>query len=82
MRAKIDEITSSKSRFEAVLLSMFDGVMVVDAKGTILLINQPIRDILFIGDEPIGIKPIEIVRNIEIQKIVDRIKTEKRIRIL
>lgn len=73
IRTKIDEITYSKSRFEAVLLSMFDGVMVVDAKGAILLMNQPIKDILLIRDEPIGRKPIEIVRHIEIQKIVDRV---------
>ncbi|MGA1840311.1 MAG: two-component system histidine kinase PnpS [bacterium] len=73
IRAKIDEITASKSRFEAVLMSMFDGVMVVDAKGEILLMNQPIKDILLLRDEPAGRKPIEIVRNIEIQKIVDSV---------
>ncbi|MGD9014806.1 MAG: HAMP domain-containing protein, partial [Candidatus Omnitrophota bacterium] len=44
IRARINDVTASKSKFEAVLLSMFEGVMVVDPKGTILLMNQTLKD--------------------------------------
>jgi len=71
IRTRIEEVTSSKSRFEAVLLSMFEGIMVVDIKGTILLMNQPLKDFLLVKENPVGKKPLEIVRNIEIQEIAD-----------
>ncbi|MFA5068688.1 MAG: ATP-binding protein [Candidatus Omnitrophota bacterium] len=71
IRSKINEVTAGRSRFEAVLLSMFEGVMVVDIKGTILLINQSLKDFLNIRDDPTGRKPIEVIRNIEIQEIAD-----------
>lgn len=71
IRLRIEDVTLSKSRLEAVLLSMFEGVMVVDKKGTILLINQTLKDLLQVKEELIGRKPLEVIRNIEIQEIVD-----------
>lgn len=71
IRLRIEEVTTSKSRLEAVLLSMFEGVMVVDSKGTILLMNQSLKDFLLIKEEPMGRKPIEVLRNVEIQEIID-----------
>lgn len=71
IRLRIEEVTLSKSRLEAVLLSMFEGVMVVDKKGTILLINQTLKDLLQAKEEPVGRKPLEVIRNIEIQEIAD-----------
>ena len=71
IKARIEEVTTSKSRLEAVLLSMFEGVMVVDIKGTVLLMNQSLKDLLLVKEDPIGKKPLEIVRNIEIQEIAD-----------
>jgi two-component system, OmpR family, phosphate regulon sensor histidine kinase PhoR len=71
IKVKMDETNSTKSRFEAVLLSMSEGVMVVDSKGTILLMNQSLRDFLSVRDMPLGRKPMEILRNIEVQSIVD-----------
>lgn len=71
IRLKIEEVTLSRSRFEAVLLSMFEGVMVVDVKGAILLMNHTLRDFLLVKDEPLGKKPLEVIRNIEIQEIAD-----------
>ncbi len=71
IRLRIEEITSSKLRLEAVLLSMFEGVMVVDLEGTILLMNQTLKDFLLIRENPVGRKPLEVIRNIEIQEIVD-----------
>ncbi len=71
IKARIEEVTTSKSRLEAVLLSMFEGVMVVDIKGAILLMNQTLKDFLLVKEDPAGKKPLEVIRNIEIQEIAD-----------
>jgi len=71
IRLRIQEVTASKSRLEAVLLSMFEGVMVVDLKGLILLMNQTLKDFLRVKEESVGKKPLEVIRNIEIQEIAD-----------
>ncbi|MBU2044997.1 MAG: cell wall metabolism sensor histidine kinase WalK [Candidatus Omnitrophica bacterium] len=71
VKARIEEVNYSKSRLEAVFLSMLEGVMVVDIKGKILLMNQALKDYLKIDEDPLGKKPLEAIRNIEIQGIVD-----------
>ena len=71
IKLRIEEVTSSKLRLEAVLLSMFEGVMVVDLEGAILLMNQTLKDFLLIRENPVGRKPLEVIRNIEIQEIAD-----------
>ena len=73
MRIKIDEAVSNQSRLEAVFLSMFDGVMVVDQSQTIKLMNQRLRESLHVTQEPVGCKPLEIIRNFEIQEIVEKV---------
>jgi two-component system, OmpR family, phosphate regulon sensor histidine kinase PhoR len=70
---KIEEVVSNKKRLEAVLLSMFEGVMVVDAKGGILLINKSLKDFLKVEQDPAGKKPIEVLRNVELQEITDKV---------
>lgn len=78
VKLRLEEITLSKLRFEAVLLSMFEGVMVVDIEGVILLMNQTLKDFLLVKDEVAGKKPIEVIRHIEIQEIADNsIKKEQ-----
>ena len=73
IKLKINEINLSKSRFEAIILSMFEGVMVVDIKGRILLMNRTLRDLLQIKEGFVNKKPLEALRNIEIQEIVDNV---------
>ncbi len=72
VKARLEDVSASKSRLESVLLSMFEGVMVVDVSGTILLMNQTLKNFLFITEEPAGKSPLEVIRNIEIQEIADR----------
>jgi two-component system phosphate regulon sensor histidine kinase PhoR len=72
IRTRIDEVVAGKARLEAVLLSMFEGVMVLDADGKIRLMNERLKEYLKVEDNPIGKKTLEIIRNIEIQEIVDK----------
>ncbi len=71
--SRMEEVVAHKSRLEAVLLSMFEGVIVIDVKGCILLINDPLRDVFSLEGDPRGKKPLEVIRNIEIQHITDQI---------
>ena len=73
VKSRMDEIIRGRSRFEAVLLSMFDGVMVVDARGRILLMNPTLMQELAVREDPAGKKPIEVLRNVEIQEIADNV---------
>lgn len=72
VKMRINEVTTGKSRLEAVLLSMFEGVMVVDSKGEILLMNEPLCDFLGVSENPEKKRPLEVVRSVEIQGLVDR----------
>ena len=71
IKLRIDEVLRNKSRLEAVLLSMFEGVVVVDSHSTIILMNQTLRDLLYIREDPVGKRLLEAIRNVEIQEIVD-----------
>ncbi|MFH1854093.1 MAG: ATP-binding protein [Candidatus Omnitrophota bacterium] len=73
--SRIEEISSNRLRLETVLLSMFEGVIVLDAKGAIALMNQTLRDLLVLGGEPVGKKPIEVIRNVEVQEIAEKTLT-------
>ena len=73
IRKKVDEIVSNKTKLEAVLLGMFDGVMVVDSYGKILLMNETLRKVFMVEIDPVGRKPLEVVRNIEIQEMLDNV---------
>ena len=75
---RIEEVTASRSRLEAVLLSMSEGVMVVDAECSILLMNKPLKDSLLIRENPAGKKPLEVIRNIDIQEIAENVLNLKK----
>ncbi|MFA7677630.1 MAG: ATP-binding protein [Candidatus Omnitrophota bacterium] len=74
IKAEIEEVTSNKLRLEAVFLSMFEGVMIIDSQGGISLINQTLKDLFHI-EKSVNKRPVEVIRNVEIQEIVDRALT-------
>lgn len=67
----INEITQHKSRLEAVFASMIDGVIVVDTKGTIILMNDALKKTLLIDSPPEGRQTIEVIRNMHIQELIE-----------
>lgn len=72
VRSRLEEVVANQSRLEAVLLSMFEAVMVVDSSGVILLLNKALKDVFRIKEDYQGKKPLELIRNIEIQEIIDK----------
>ena len=73
IKTKIEELTLNKSKFEAVLMSMAEGVMVVNANGQILLINKSLRKWFNLDDTIVNRSPIEAVRNVNLQDIIDEL---------
>lgn len=77
IKSKIDRIKHEGVKFDAVLSSMFEGIMVVDEKGSILLMNPSLRKLFFVDSAPETKTPIEAIRSPQIQDIVDKILKEK-----
>ncbi len=73
MEGKVSEVIANQSRLEAVFLSMFDGVMIVDQHQNIILMNQTLKNFLHVQQESVGRKPLEIIRNVEIQQIIEEV---------
>ena len=73
IQSRMEESIADKSRLEAVFLSMFDGVMVIDGRGAIVLMNQTLKEFLQVETEVTGKKPLEVIRNIDIQDLAGRV---------
>ncbi|MBF0504000.1 MAG: HAMP domain-containing protein [Candidatus Omnitrophica bacterium] len=74
---KMEQIKLESVKLDAVLSSMFEGIMVVDERGKILLMNPSLRKFFFVDSVPESKTPIEVIRNAQIQDVVDRILKDK-----
>ncbi|MDD4013853.1 MAG: histidine kinase dimerization/phospho-acceptor domain-containing protein, partial [Candidatus Omnitrophica bacterium] len=72
IRARMTEATAMRSKLEAVLMSMFDGVMVLGPSGEILLMNEPLKKLLMLQGAVEGKNPIEVIRNVGVKEIASR----------
>lgn len=73
IQSRISEVLSSRLRLEAVFFSMIEGVMIIDGHGSIMLMNQTLKDFLKVERDPQGLNPLEVIRNIEIHEMVDKV---------
>lgn len=71
LKNKMGKIVYEEAKLDVVISSMFEGVLLTDAKGDILMMNPSLRKLFLIDTAPEGKKPIEIMRNNRIQDIVD-----------
>lgn len=67
------ELRMNQSRLEATFLSMFDGVMILDGEGNILLVNQALCDLMNIPSDVVGRNPMEVIRNHDVQDLADAV---------
>jgi len=72
IRRRMRQETENKLRLEAVLLSMSEGVMAVDSKGDIILMNTALRSLLDVPADTIARRPLEVIHNLAIQELVDQ----------
>jgi two-component system phosphate regulon sensor histidine kinase PhoR len=72
LQARLRELAAEKNELAAVLASMTEGVLVVDAAGKVRLMNEAFRQQFQIGDEAIGRTIIEAVRNVHLQEMAEQ----------
>jgi PAS domain S-box-containing protein len=70
-KAKISE--SERTKLEAIIGNIQDGVIVMDENRNILLINRSIRDIFNLGNKSLAGKPVEeIISNNDVRALLAR----------
>jgi len=77
IKGKMERIKQESVKLDAVLSSMFEGIMVVGEKGGILLMNPSLRKLFFVDSTPEAKTPMEMIRNTQVQDIVDKIIKDK-----
>jgi two-component system phosphate regulon sensor histidine kinase PhoR len=67
LRNKIEEISKEKDYFQTILKGMTEGVLVVDGRGRILMINDALRNLLTLSSDVADKMPLEVIRNAELE---------------
>jgi two-component system phosphate regulon sensor histidine kinase PhoR len=67
LRNKIEEITIEKEYLQTVLKGMAEGVLVVDDRGRIVMINDALRKLFSLSTEVVDKTPLEFIRNAELE---------------
>ncbi len=73
IRMRMEEVAKEKSQLEAVLLSMIEGVLVIDKQGRIVLMNESFRQFFHIKEETSGKNTLEVIRNLKVKEMVDKV---------
>ena len=66
-RSKIEEISKEKDYLQTILKGMMEGVLVVDGRGRILMVNDALRGLLSLSSDVSDKMPLEIIRNAELE---------------
>ena len=77
IKNKIDIIKQETAKLNTVLSSMSEGIMVVNEKGNIVLMNPSLQKIFLVDIDPKDKIPIEVIKNHKVQEVVDKIIKEK-----
>ncbi len=64
---KIEEISKEKDYLQTILKGMMEGVLVVDGRGRILMVNDALRRLLSLASDVSDKMPLEIIRNAELE---------------
>ena len=67
LRNKIEEISREKDYLQTLLSGIMEGVLVVDARGRILMVNDALRQLLSLSPHVEDRTPLEIIRNAELE---------------
>jgi len=67
---RLSEISRNRRLTEAILSSMVEGVLVVDARGRVQMTNSAVRQLLQIEEIPTGHHYVELIRHPDISKQV------------
>jgi len=78
IKDKIEKLDSERAKLDVVLRSMFEGLVVTDEDGKIILMNPSLRKLFLVDSEPEGKKLTEIIRNTAIFDIMERIMSGRK----
>jgi len=78
IRKKIEEISKEKDHLQTILGGMMEGVLVVDGRGRILMVNDALRMLLSIPSEVTNRMPLELIRNAELEDAIRKVIQEGR----
>jgi two-component system phosphate regulon sensor histidine kinase PhoR len=67
LRNKVEEISKEKDYLQTILKGMMEGVLVVDGRSRILMVNDALRDLLSLSWDVADKMPLEIIRNAELE---------------
>lgn len=85
-RAQLDKMTLEESvdeaKLSAILSSMVEGVLVVDKKGAIILMNPSLKKDFLVEMDPVGKKPLEVIRNVALQDLVENVLSSSQPRVV
>jgi two-component system phosphate regulon sensor histidine kinase PhoR len=70
LRLRLDDVTREKEQLHAVLESMVEGVLVVDAKGAVVLANSRLREFYGVPPEIVGRPLLETIRDAQLDALV------------
>jgi len=76
LREKVEEISRGRDYFETVLKGMAEGVLVVDGRGRILMVNDALRQFLSLPLQVTDRTPLEIIRNAELEGAIRKVIQE------
>lgn len=70
LRNKIEEISNEKDYLQTILKGMTEGVLVVDGRARILMVNDALRQLLSLSSDVSDRMPVEIIRNAELEEAI------------
>jgi len=70
LRNKIEEISNEKEYLQTILKGMTEGVLVVDGRARILMVNDALRQLLSLSSDVSDRMPVEIIRNAELEDAI------------
>ena len=70
LRNRIEKITVEKDYLQTVLKGMAEGVLVVDERSRIIMINEAIRKLFSFSTEVVDKTPLEVIRNSELERAI------------
>jgi two-component system phosphate regulon sensor histidine kinase PhoR len=70
LRLRLEEATHEKEQLRAVLEGMVEGVLVVDAKGSVLLANSRLREFFGVARDLVGRPVLEAIRHSELDGLL------------
>ncbi|MBM7555449.1 two-component system histidine kinase PnpS [Halanaerobacter jeridensis] len=71
VKEKVEQISNEKSKIEAIVGSIGDGVIAVNLNKEVLLINLAARDIFNVEEDVIGKSLINITKNHKLEELID-----------